>query len=282
MVLRSAERGKKIFGWLVGISLLGLIVLPGSAQAAFIDPATFLPNATQLLIKFADFETFISGNGQQLTGIFTVTSISNAVNPAIIYWSAGQGGAELNGRFDNLLSQNFSGTGVNFAGGTFTVFASQAGSFQPGAGGGPPTNQNAQLCSANAGGVCGPAWLTANFVPGIFDTPGSTVTLASTFQTTNPQTGKGSGYLGVTPGGTQSAAFDTNGFTFTNFPAADIFLNTDFFACTIVVGPCANGWPVISQDPALARRVPMPATLLLLGLGVLGVALKTSRIRFNP
>lgn len=273
MPVTGFARRYKVLALLVGIALAGLIGLPGGAQA-FTDPATFLPGATDLSVKLSNFETLITGNGQTLSGIFTVTSINNAANPAISYWNTGQGGAQLNGFFTGLSSTGFGATGVNFTGGSFSIFAVPSG-FSPSTTPGV-INPAGQLC----GGPCPTPWLTANFVPGIFDVPASTVTLAATFQSTNPQTGKGSGFLSVT-GGTEGPKFDTNGFTFANHPAADIFLVTDITQCTNTVGGCSNGWPVTSQDPALARRVPMPGTLLLLGLGLLGLALVARRLNFN-
>lgn len=259
----------------VGIAA-GAIGLAGGALA---DPINFLPAGTDFKLKFSNEEILITHTGQELFGIFNITQITSQ-NGAITYWNGNGGtdGTQLVGFFTGLISivPGLSGPqSVDFTGGEFAVYNVPNGDYNTSA------NQNmdpavlanrmAQLC----GGVaCPTPWLTGDFAPGILD-PNPAVTLDAALAPTSPATAKGSGYLSVGTNafgtGTNNAAFNSNAFTFTANPPADMLLLSEFSACPSATTPgcSAADWQVRSDDPIFARRIPEPGTLLLLGLGAL-------------
>jgi PEP-CTERM motif-containing protein len=264
-ILREVRRGIVIAAGMAAVGVSG-------TSAA--DPITFLPSASDLEIVFVDREIVITGAGQMLFGIFNITAITNLTGTQT-YW-AGNGlsdGTQLVGFFTGLISEadQTGGTGLSFTGGTFTIYDVPNGQYQPGA---APNTQDfaALLC----GGACPATWLSGIFVPGVNDSIGGDATLQAAIASTN--VAAGDGFLSVT-GGANLAFFDTNGFTFANFGPADLSLRSNFSLAG--GGLCSveqsSGWFVCSNDPITARTVPEPATLLLLGGGLIGLALSRRR-----
>lgn len=250
----------------------------GFAGAAYSDPINFIPPGSNFSIKFVDREIQITTIGQELFGIFNVTQI-NSGNGSTTYWNGNGGtdGTQLVGFFEGLIAgpdQTGTPTGISFTGGHLELFNVANGTYSPG------TNPNTkdylnQLCGGSATCLANP-WLTADFVPGINDAFGPTAdaTLQAVFATTNVNAGFG--YMSVT-GGTNGAVFDTNGFSFNNFPNADFFLRSNFVLANRQTCTFNDGWQVCSDDPIIGARIPEPGTLLLLGLG--GLALGAIRRR---
>ena len=243
----------------------------GFAGAAYSDPINYIPAGSDFSIKFIDREIQIVTFGQELFGLFNITQI-NSADGNTTFWN-GNGatdGTQLVGFFEGLISEpdQTGGGGLSFSGGHLALFNVANGTYSP------ATNPNTkdylnQLCGGSATCLANP-WLTADFVPGINDALGPTgdATLQAAFAVTNVQAGFG--YLSVT-GGANGAAFDTNGFAFTNFPNADLFLRSNFVLATPQTCAANSGWQVCSDDPIIGARVPEPGTLLLLGLGALAL-----------
>lgn len=259
----------------IGRRTLAVTVAAGAiafAGAAYSDPINYIPPGSDFSIKFVDREIQIVAGVTELFGIFDITQI-NSADGTTTFWNGNGGtdGTQLVGFFQGLIpgpDQTGTPTGISFTGGQLELFNVANGTYSPG------TNPNTkdylnQLCGGSATCLANP-WLTANFVPGINDLFGPTAdaTLQAVVATTNVNAGFG--YLSVT-GGTNGAAFDTNGFSFTNFPNADLFLRSNFVLATPQTCSASNGWQVCSDDPIIGARIPEPATLLLLGLGALAL-----------
>jgi hypothetical protein len=259
----------------IGIAA-GAIGLAGGAMA---DPINFLPTNTNFKLKFSNEEIQIVQSGQELFGIFNINAITDTTG-SVNYWT-GNGvsdGTQLVGFFTGLISV-IPGPGgpqsVDFTGGSFAVYDVANGDYDTTANQNLDpaiqANREAQLC----GGVaCPTPWLTGLFAPGILD-PNMLITLDAALAPTSPLTAKGTGYLSVGTNafgtGTNNAAFDSNAYTFSANPPADMLLLSEFSLCPSSTTPACSAadWQVRSDDPIFARRVtvPEPGTLLLLGLG---------------
>lgn len=260
---------------MLALALVGLYGAPAQA-----DPLTFLPPGP-LLFKFFDVETLVTKEGDELRGIFRVTTISDG--SGAVKWvelpiaTPFSDGTSLTGRFDGLIAARIDdpagpGATIYFTGGTLTVYSVPFGSYSPtdDALPAPP-----QICP---GGVCPAPWLTADFVPGLVsDDPTtafdeSTTTLIATLVTTlTAGEGSGDGLLEIT-GGTAGPALKTGGFA----GGADAKLHSEITICTpTCVG--SGTWPVSSSDPIETARVPQPSVLLLLGAGFLAATLVRRR-----
>ena len=249
-----------------GVAVAAAVAAIGVAGGAMADPINFIPSGTDFAIKFVDREVEITQVGQELFGIFNITTITNA-NGTQTFWN-GNGvtdGTQLVGFFQGLtaVADQTGGTGLSFTGGTFSIFDVANGVYSPGT---TPNTKNFlnQLCGGSAICLANP-WLSGVFSPGINDSINGNATLQAALATTNVQAGFG--FQSVT-GGANAARFDTNGFTFTNFGPADLFLRSNFVLAGSQSCPTSqsDGWQVCSDDPITGRTIPEPATVAIMGL----------------
>jgi len=118
----------------------------------------------------------------------------------------------------------------------------------------------------------GSLFLLLEFTPGIRDDQGDLVTtLDITQDSQTPFAGSSRGYLNVI-GGDYDWMFDTNGFAFSDNSTADFYLNFTFDAGQEPSEWPNSNWTSESNDDLLGATVPEPATMFLLGTGLIGLA----------
>jgi len=186
-------------------------------------------------------------NGEHLTGMFYGFDIA-AITPLL------GGKTQVDMANTNLIGKLDVYLDVNGAG--YTAFNSTLG---PGVRSG--VNSYPTVTDSNVYGV--PA-LSLQMVPGIL--PG--ITISNVLDSaTIIGSGKGNGFAEVT-GGALSPLFNNNNYL---GGLADMYLSLNYKV------PGSNGWTIDSDDPIRTDIVPEPASMLLFGMGVLGLA--TSRLR---
>lgn len=254
----------------------GLAAAALFAGAAIASPASAfningitLDAGVQSLVIGNVFENRVLNLGDTISGYGRVSSIENNNNSAIT-WASGQNGVELTYAFSGFKLQAFipgvgNGTFL-FSGGTANFYTDAAQNFA--------SNNSATATDGNlwlslaAGGVttCGALGVAC------VDGPNTIITLNGTANSTTLggiTAGSGASLFAVT-GGPAQGNFDTN--TFSGFD-----IDAGFTFSTALAG--ASGQDFGGSLRAGALAIPEPATLGMLGMGLIGLGALTRRRR---
>ena len=283
---------KSIYAALVGAAIAGVSL---NASAGVVDPGNLgvlvpvtpdtyfttgpLVEGQVTASSGTSYMSNITATGQELGGIGLITSIQPGVNSPV--WTSGQNGVQLGMQFGGYIAQsiqtNSNGTiTVMFSGGWANYYTAPVGTFNANA------SINPTAAFATAGGT---PWLNTVATPEsqcvlnnhCLDVVGTNITLISTVNGTlaNLQNGSGGfGYMSVGPGtGVANSNFATGTYTTPIGFSADMFLNSSF----------QNPVPGNTQFAANGSfnlsgvAVPEPGTLLLMGIGAIGIGFVASR-----
>lgn len=199
-------------------------------------------------------------------GVFSLSSVTDPISSNNV-WSQSAGDfvyGIVYGLYDHAYGTGTNGFTIEQVGGQFALYASAT-----------PVNLSVPGPSSRTavdqftGITGGTLLLKGDFVSGI--QPGSPATIVQDVTSTQaPANGKGIGYGDVT-GGTFYNAFNSNSMN-----GHDLL-----FDFTVQFPPLGSLWDQRINDPVTGNVVPEPGTMVLLGFGMLGMAIYGKRRMSN-